>query len=153
FEYVDADVVASPFSASVGPTEEFQTNGTALGFAEAKPGETFVKIGVGVLRRAGASSYDKAKFYELVDPGQWTVKKDAESVEFQHGLSDPATQYAYVYRKTVRLVPGKPQMVIDHALKNTGVRTIQSQVYNHNFLVLDKQAPGPDFVVSVPFEL
>src|SRR6476620_6395555 len=51
FVYEGADVVASPFSASMGPTEEFQTNGKALGFDEAKAGGTFIKIGVGVLRR------------------------------------------------------------------------------------------------------
>src|SRR5262245_35862028 len=45
FSYDGADVVASPFSASNGPTEEFQTNGSALGFDEAKAGETFIKIG------------------------------------------------------------------------------------------------------------
>ena len=28
---------------------------------------------------------------------------------------------------------------------------IQTSVYNHNFLVLDKQAPGPDFSVVVPY--
>ena len=153
FEYVGADVVASPFSASVGPTEEFQTNGSALGFQEAKPGETFVKIGVGVLRRADATPYDKAKFYELVDPGKWTVKKNGDMVEFTHELTDPATKYGYVYRKVVRLASGKPQMVIEHSLKNTGAKVIQSQVYNHNFLVLDKQAPGPDFTVTFPFQL
>src|SRR5262249_27739389 len=30
FEYRGSEVVASPFSASMGPTEEFQTNGKAL---------------------------------------------------------------------------------------------------------------------------
>src|SRR5215217_2196278 len=40
FEYRGAEVVASPFSASMGPTEEFQTNGKALGWDEAKAGGT-----------------------------------------------------------------------------------------------------------------
>jgi hypothetical protein len=31
-------------------------------------------------------------------------------------------------------------MLIEHSLKNTGKRAIQSSVYNHNFVVLDKQA-------------
>src|ERR1044071_10252427 len=53
FEYRGDEVVASPFSASMGPTEEFQTNGKALGWDEAKPGGTFIKIGVGVLRKPG----------------------------------------------------------------------------------------------------
>jgi hypothetical protein len=44
-------------------------------------------------------------------------------------------------------------MVLEHSLKNTGRRIIQSTVYNHNFLVLDNQPPGPDFSISVPFQI
>jgi hypothetical protein len=43
--------------------------------------------------------------------------------------------------------------VLEHELRNTGHRTIQTSVYNHNFLVLDKQPPGPDFSISVPFQI
>ena len=55
--------------------------------------------------------------------------------------------------KTVRLVAGKPEMVLEHRLKNTGRRAIQTSVYNHNFLVLDHQPPGPDFSLTVPFQI
>jgi hypothetical protein len=44
-------------------------------------------------------------------------------------------------------------MVIDHSLKNTGRRAIQSSVYNHNFVVLDRQPPGPDFTFRLPFQI
>ncbi len=37
--------------AIMGPVEEFLTNGAGLGYAEAKPGENFVKIGVGAIRK------------------------------------------------------------------------------------------------------
>jgi hypothetical protein len=53
----------------------------------------------------------------------------------------------------VRLVKGQPQMVIEHSLKNTGTKPIQSNMYNHNFLTLDNQAPGPDFTITVPFQI
>ena len=60
--------------------------------------------------------------------------------------------YAYLYRKVVRLAKGKPEMEIEHSLKNTGRLAIVSTVYNHNFVVLDKQPPGPDFTFKVPVE-
>src|SRR3954465_12191795 len=48
FNYDDnGDIVSAPQTAGVGPMEEFQTDGAALNYSEAKPGETFVKIGVG----------------------------------------------------------------------------------------------------------
>jgi len=43
--------------------------------------------------------------------------------------------------------------VLEHSLRNTGRRTIHSTVYNHNFLVLDRQPPGPDFGITVPFQI
>ena len=153
FGYEGPDVVSAPFTAMVGPAEEFQTGGKGLGYDEAKPGETFIKIGVGVLRKPDEPRYDHSKAYEIVDGGKWTVRENRDSVEFTHELLDPASHYGYVYRKVVRLTSGKPQMVLEHSLKNTGTRPIQSSVYNHNFLVLDKQAPGPDFVVTVPFQI
>jgi hypothetical protein len=53
----------------------------------------------------------------------------------------------------MRLTQGKPEMVLEHSLKNTGSRAIRTSVYNHNFLALDGQPPGPGFVITVPFQI
>jgi hypothetical protein len=152
FEYEGAEIVASTCSGIPGPVEEFETNHRALEFDEAPVGGTFIKIGVGVLRKDSAD-YDYVKQYEIVDPGKWSVKTHRDSVEFTQELTDPATGYGYLYRKTVRLIAGKPEMVLEHSLKNTGRRAIRSSVYNHNFLVLDHQPPGPDFSITLPFQI
>ena len=44
-------------------------------------------------------------------------------------------------------------MVIEHSLKNTGKRPIQSTVYDHNFLVLDGQGPSDGLTITVPFPI
>jgi hypothetical protein len=152
YAYVGAEVVVGSCAGATGPVEEFQTNEAALGWDEAKVGGTFIKIGVGILRKE-AGNYDSLTPYEIVKAGSWTVKQHPDSVEFTQELTDPSSGYAYIYRKTVRLSEGKPEMVLEHSLRNTGRRTIQSTVYNHNFLVLDKQPPGPDFSISVPFQI
>ncbi len=152
FQYEGDEIVASTCSGIMGPVEEFVTNNSALGFDEAKVGGTFIKIGVGVLRK-DSSKYDYVEQYDIVDPGKWTVKTHSDSVEFTQELNDPATGYGYVYHKAVRLVAGKPEMVLEHRLQNTGRRAIHSSVYNHNFLVLDHQAPGPDFSLTLPFQI
>jgi hypothetical protein len=153
FDYDGTGVVSAPFTAMVGPGEEFNTNRKALGFDEAKPGGTFVKIGVGVLRKPDDFKFDHSKTYEIVDHGKWIVKKTRNSVEFTQKLADPASGYAYVYKKTVRLIPGKPEMVLEHSLRNTGTKVIDSTVYDHNFWTLDHLAPGPGLVVKFPFQL
>jgi hypothetical protein len=142
-------IVSGPCSALYGPVDEFQT---PLGFSESKPGGTFIKIGVGILRRT-EGNYDRYRPYDVLDSGKWTVKKHKDSIEFRQEISDPVSGYAYVYRKTIRLEKGRPNMVIEHSLKNTGKKPIESSVYNHNFVVLDKQPPGPDFTFRVPFQI
>jgi hypothetical protein len=154
FVYRGSDIVAGPCSAITGPVEEFSTDDKALGYDEAKPGGTFIKIGVGVLRKPrDGSSYNRFRLYEIVDPGVWKVRTTRDSIEFTQDLADPTSGYAYRYQKMIRLIEGLPEMVMKHTLKNTGNRKIASSVYNHNFLVLDGQPTGPDFVLEAPFEI
>jgi hypothetical protein len=74
-------------SADVGPVEEFTGPGnSAPGYDEAKPGETFLKIGVGVLRKPAdgrGSKYDHYFPYKIVDHGKWTVRTLPDRVEFR----------------------------------------------------------------------
>jgi hypothetical protein len=135
--------------AITGPVEEFLTSDAGLGYAEAKPGESFVRIGVGAVRKPDEPAYRRFETYEIVDPGEWTVKKGSNQIEFVHELRGTAG-YAYVYRKTVRLI--KDTLVLEHRLKNTGRKMITTSVYNHNFFTLDRQPTGPDIVVRFPFE-
>jgi hypothetical protein len=150
FIYKDSDIVVSAQSGMVGPVEEFQT---PQGYTTAKPGGTFVKVGVGVLRKPDDSRYSGYANYEIVDAGKWTVHTGADSVVSVQDVMDPASGYGYSYRKTLRLTPGKPEMVIEHSLKNTGKLPIETRQYNHNFLVLDKAPIGPDFTITFPFDI
>jgi hypothetical protein len=136
--------------AITGPVEEFRSEDGGLGYGEAKAGGTFIKIGVGVLRKQDDSEYKFVVPYEIVDGGQWTVKRRADRVDFIHKLSDK-TGYAYTYHKTVRLAADKPELILEHSLKNTGKRTIDTSVYDHDFFVIDGQPTGPDFTVKFPF--
>jgi hypothetical protein len=134
-------VVGGPDSATSGPVEEF----APLDF-EAKPG-TFVKIGVGVLRQPDTQAYDHYRHYQVVDAGKRTTKTTRDSVTFTQTLS--SNGIAYVYEKTLRLVPDKSQLVIEHRLKNTGSKVINTSVYDHNFLTLKPSNAG--IRVTFPF--
>ncbi len=153
YVYEGADIVAGPCTAITGTPEEFSTDNKALGFDEAEVGGTFIKIGVGVLRKPDEAPYQIFRLYEIVDGGRWEVDPTADAVELTQRLADAVSGYGYVYRKTVSLTKGKAQMVLAHSLRNSGRRAIRSSVYNHNFLYLDRQPPGPDFVVSLPFAI
>jgi hypothetical protein len=149
FVHEGDDIVAGACSSTVGPAEEF----LPVGYDAARPGGTFIKIGVGALRKPDSAPYDAFRLYEMANPGQWTVKRRSDSIEFTQSLTDGASGYAYVYRKEIRLVKGKSEMVLLHILKNTGARAIETTVYNHNFLVLDGKGPGPGAVITLPFAI
>ena len=154
FTYDGADIVSSPCTAAVGPAEEFVTDANLpLGYEDAKAGGTFVKIGVGVLKKPDDTAYNRFRLYEIADPGKWTVRTSADSVEFTQEVKDPSSGYGYTYRKTIRLVPGSAAMRIEHSLRNTGAKPIDTNVYDHNFLHIDGEAPGPDYTITTPFKL
>jgi hypothetical protein len=136
--------------AILGPVEEFLTDGMGLGYKDVKVGESFVKIGVGAVRKPEERAFQQFKTYEITDPGKWTVKPYPDRVEFTQELHDTAG-YAYIYKKTVRLTKGKPRLVLEHSLKNTGTKVIESSVYEHNFFMIDDKPAGPDYSVKFPF--
>jgi hypothetical protein len=153
FIYSGSDIIAGPCSAIMGPVEEFTTAHKGLGYDEAKPGGTFIKIGVGVLRKPEEREYSPYHLYEIVDPGKRSVQTTSTAVKFTHELHDAASGYSYTYTKTLRLTPGKPELVIEHSLRNTGKKTIQTSVYDHNFFVPDQQPPGPGTSITLPFKI
>jgi hypothetical protein len=133
----------------MGPVEEFEQ----LGFTNAEPGGTFLKIGVGALRRpsAGNQRYNSFTPYDIVDSGKWSTRQGPDWIEYTQELKD-AAGYSYVYRKTLRLTKDKPELVLEHSLKNTGSKAIQTTAYDHCFYVIDGETTGPDFVVKFPFQ-
>jgi hypothetical protein len=149
FIFRGSQIVNGSCGALEGPAYEFQT---PLGWNNAEPGGEFIKIGVGVLRKTDGT-YNRFFPYQVLDSGKWTVRKHKDRIEFQQVLSDPVLGYSYVYRKVVRLIKGKPETVIESSLKNTGQREIKSDVYAHNFTTIDHEPPGPDYQVSVPFQI
>ena len=144
-------IVGGPQSSNSGPVEEFNNPGGALSFDATPPGGTFIKLGVGILRRPDDKPYDAYRSYDVVSRGKLTTKSTKTSITFTQDIFDPNSGTGYHYVKTLRLVPGKPQMVIEHLLQNTGQKAFSSLVYDHNFLTL---SPGnADLKITVPYTL
>jgi hypothetical protein len=142
YVYVPEGIAAGPDSAISGPVEEF----APLGFDD-KTTPLFVKIGVGLLHRPDDKAYDHYRHYDIVSVGRRTIRTTKNSVTFGQVLDGAG--YGYTYEKTLRLVPGTAQMVIEHVLKNTGGKPIVTTVYDHNFLRL---VPGNAGIqVTFPF--
>lgn len=131
----------------MGPVEEFGQ----LGYEEAGIGESFLKIGVGMLVKPEESRYNKFKTYKISDHGSWKVKSKTNEVLFHHRLN--SSNYSYSYEKRICLPEGEPKLVLSHKFTNTGEKSIDTQVYNHNFFMIDLSNIGPDYVIKLPFEI
>jgi hypothetical protein len=142
-----------------GPAEEFGMF-DPLNYADAKPGERFVKIGVGELVKAKDEKYEFWKKYDRAGAGKWettlgdvkTTAGSGAAVQTTHTLTSD-TGYAYRYRKSVALTAppgGGVALTLSYELTNTGSKPIRTDVYNHNFFNVDGQPVGPRYKLEFP---
>ena len=111
-----------------GAVEEF----SQIGYDSAKVGDSFLKIGVGILQKDSDLPYNFRYTYPVINSGERVVEEIENGIKFLHTLQD--AQYSYVYQKTITFDERLARMTIAHELKNTGSSTICTSVYNHNFL-------------------
>ena len=137
--------------AITGPVDEFLSSDAGLGYSDAAKGSSFIRIGAGVVRKPDEAEYKRFQTYEIVDPGAWKIRRGKNWIEFTHALKSPAG-YAYIYSKKLSLTKGKPELVLEHSLKNVGSKVIDTMQYNHNFFVIDGETVGPMVSVHFPFE-
>jgi hypothetical protein len=146
FTWHKGEVIVHPASAAAGPAEEFDS----IGFDAAGMGGHFLKIGIGMLKR-DTDKEDHVHPYPVVNGGTFNTQGGKTRMQMTQTLTDKASGYGYVYAKTVRLVPGKAQLVIEHSLTNTGNKDIDTNVYCHNFLTL---SPGDEHItITAPFAI
>jgi hypothetical protein len=133
-----------------GPVEEFRAPQSELGYDDAAPGGSFLKIGVGVLQRINESPYSFGAPYPILDGGVRTVRRSRDAITFTQVLHTDFG-YAYRYEKTVRLNKHGAVLSLEHKLKNLGTKTIETAVYDHDFFMLDHRPTGPGMVVHLGF--
>ena len=131
-----------------GPCEEFDTAGPA-DYAAAKVGETFVKIGVGELRKDKAEPYQFMKTYPVVNPGQRTLTVVGGKYTFTHEIA-AKSGVGYKLVKTVESADTDTAAVLKlrSTLTNTGTTPITTRVYNHNFFNVNRDPIGPNYRID-----
>jgi hypothetical protein len=138
----------------IGPVLEFGQD-SPLGYAEAKVGEPFVKIGVGELTKPKEEKYSFFTNYKVADAGLWKVKrydKKVDSfdwVEFRQTLLSK-TGYGYHFAVNVHIADrNSPSCLqVTYELINIGRKKINTNVYNHNFFNVNNQPIGPKYHIE-----
>ncbi len=119
-----------------------------VGFNEIKEGEYFPKIGVGALKKEG-ETYGFSNTYEI-QPANFKVSTESNKLIVEC-VSKDVNGYSYVLRKEIELL--ESSFVIHYQLRNTGEKTITTNEYTHNFLAIDKELMGSDYILKFPFDL
>lgn len=129
-------------NTGTGLSEEFTV---PQGYDEAKPGDSFVKIGVGVLLKDDDSKYSFAKPYKILDNGDWKVDKKKNRIVLRHRLQSEIG-YGYILKREY-IINGN-NLIVRHELKNIGEKKIVTETYSHNFMQLDYSNIGPDYSLT-----
>jgi hypothetical protein len=132
----------------VGPVEEFGME-APLGYAAAKEGERFLKIGVGELVKPKEEKYRFYHNYQIKRPGVWNVTTAPTEVVFKQAFLTKSG-YGYRYTKRVTLDAVRSAFTLHHELTNTGTRPIDTDHYNHNFFNIDSDQVGPNYKLTFP---
>ena len=135
-----------------------------LGYAEAKAGEPFLKIGVGLLIKGSCPACgspgadDTYKFnspYRVYGrPSTWEVRQESGSVlTMVH--SAKLDQFGYTIHRKVNLTGygAEGQIELSTTLHNTGSTRIRTPYYSHNLLSLDQMAAGPGDQIALDLNM
>ncbi len=121
---------------------EFRYNG----WADAKVGERYPKIGVGLILKEDEESYAFYKKYDIHPyPVEWTETENA--VEFRTGAL-PCCGVAVTQYKKISIEGNT--LTIDCELTNVGEKPLETGEYCHNFINIDGYAIGPEYRLDLP---
>ncbi len=147
--FLDAPAVHSPLDSNecCGPCEEWFE---AIAYDDARPGEAFIKLGVGLYEKPFNPTHLWYCAYWPLKIFPWTTKAEKDRVEFVQEVDGPRG-WGYRYVKRLVLVPDKPVLLIEHALTNTGKHRIDAEQYAHNFLALGRRLVEKGLAVEFSF--
>lgn len=130
----------------------------ALGYNEAPPGGTFLKIGVGELRKPETPEYKKFTAhryvfiypYEIVRAFPWSIKQGSDWIEYVQESAD-VNGYCYRFTRRISLQKNGNGFVLEMHLENLGSKIINQTVYEHNFVNIDDKLIEPGWRVHFEF--
>jgi hypothetical protein len=137
-------------NTAAGFAEEFDTGERSLppGWAQARPGEAFLKLGVGALRKEG-DGYLHWRTQPLAARGAWQVEHGPDW--YQTSWRSPAVEgraCTLVRRVELR----DDGFTVSHRLANTGSVALASEHYAHHFLCFAGRPVEPGYEIELGWE-
>lgn len=114
---------------------------------EVKPGEKFVKFGIGAFTRPDEEPYCFFRKYEIEQFPMRYKANDKEVIFY----TDPDKNMKDQVEQTKRILVDGSDLVMEVELKNVGEREIVMEEFCHNFLTIDGLRIGPKYQLHVPY--
>lgn len=131
-----------------GLCDEFGLRGYGvIGYDDARPGETFIKPGVGQLIRADSEPYFFGRRYAVKALFPVDVEATADELTVRQHVPGH-----YVYTKRYRLRTG-PTLEIAYTLMNLGDSALPVETYNHNWFAFGGVEVTTDYTVEPSFDI
>lgn len=134
-------------AGGIGLVSEFGIH-EPIGYDTAAIGDTFPKLGVGLLERPDDADYFFMRPYPLT-PFPTTVTPVENGLRFEQA---PIACRGYAARLTKTLTLADNAVTVSFLLENVGEKPLETTEYNHNFLQLNGQPTGSGyrFTTAVP---
>ena len=127
------------------------TNGV-LGYQSAKPGDPFLKIGVGKLIKGSCQTCDSTDDYKFNSPyvfatkPQWTFSQPSvNTIIMEH--QETLNEYGYKLQKKISLE--RNVLLVESTLTNLGSHPFSTAWYSHHFFSCDGKPIGPGYSIDL----
>lgn len=125
-------------------------NDKPIGYDEAQPGESFLKLGIGLLKRPEQPKYNFFLPYEVDRLFPIHVVSTDSSVTF---TVEPIECRGYAARLTKTVSVQENWLIVTYQLENVGSKLIDTNEYCHNFMGFDKHLIGPEYRLHFPYTI
>jgi hypothetical protein len=125
-------------------------NEKAVGYEDARPGEPFPKLGIGLLKRPNSAPYNFLRLHEIVQHFPIEVQTSEAEARF---VVEPLDCRGYAARLIKTVGVHDNWLEIAYKLENVGTRPIDTHEYAHNFIGIDKNLLGPDYCLRLPYPI
>jgi len=136
-------------TGGIGLCNEFG-NDLPIGFDDAQKGETFPKLGIGLLWRGEEPKYDFFRRYQIANNFPIQVDINDTQADF---IVEPTETLGYSARLEKTLKVRDNWLEFTYLLKNTGLKPFKTTEYAHNFMAIDAHPIGPDYQFTFPFRV
>jgi len=122
-------------------------NDKPIGYNDSQPGETFPKLGIGLLKRPERPQYNFFFPHEIDQPFPIQIDTMENRATF---TMEPIECRGYAARLTKTVSVHENWLDIAYRLENVGSKLIDTNEYCHNFMGIDKHSIGPEYRLHFP---